>query len=64
MLDRAVHCRAAPILLSELQPSGKVYTDSEVFEETKVGKVVFYIDDLVHTRVQTPIICQNLKIDI
>ena len=62
MIDGAVHFRAPPILSSELRAWQKIYTNSEVFEETKAGKCFFlYIHDLVHARVHTPVFCRNLE---
>ena len=39
MFAGAVHFWAAPISSSELRPQRKIHTDSDFFEETKVGKV-------------------------
>ena len=44
-----------------MRPRRKIYTDSESIEDSKVGKVFFYIHDLVHARVDTPVICRNLE---
>ena len=55
MHDKAVHFRAALFSSSELRPRRKIYTDSKVFEGTRVGKVFLYINARVHT----PVICRN-----
>ena len=62
MFDKAVHFRAAPFLSSELRPRQKIYTDSEVFKETRVGKVFFYIHGLELIRVHTLIFFEILKL--
>ena len=49
MFDGAVYFWALPISSSELRPPRNIYTDSEVFKETKVG-FFLYIHDLVHAR--------------
>ena len=38
------------------------YTDSVVFEDTKLGRVFFYIHGLVHIRVHTTVMARNLEI--
>ena len=59
LLDRAAHFRVSPISSSECRPRRNIYTDSEGSkEEIKVEKI-FYIHDLVHARVHTPVLCRN-----